>query len=155
MNKIIKIIISALLIINFGCAYEPILKNKDYQFEIKFLDLKGNEKINTLVSENLSYLRNNNKEKTFKIILESIKNKKVLSKDSKGDPAIFEMNIDIKLTIKNKDNIVLSENNINKKNTYNNIADKFELERYENIIINNLSRNVSDEILIIIFNLSQ
>ena len=36
---------------------------------------------------------------------------------------------------------------IEKRITYNNINDKFELDKYENNLIKNLSINISDEIL--------
>ena len=44
------------------------------------------------------------------------------------------------------------KNNIIRKTTYNNISDKFEMESYENTVINNLSTNISD---IIIFSISE
>ena len=47
----------------------------------------------------------------------------------------------------NKDGEILIENKINRKTTYNNINDKFELENYEKNIVDNLSKNISDKII--------
>ena len=69
-----------------------------------------------------------------------------MSKDSKGDPSIFELIIDVNYSVK-KDEKILIVNKINRKTTYNNITDKFELENYEKTIIHNLSKNISDKII--------
>ena len=63
----------------------------------------------------------------------SKKEKKILSKDSKGDPSVFELEIKVNYNLE-EDGEKIIENNINRKTTYNNITDKFELENYENHI---------------------
>ena len=47
------------------------------------------------------------------------------------------------------------ENKLIEKNTYNNIADKFELKNYEKNIINNLSIRISNIIMSSIRNINQ
>ena len=64
-----------------------------------------------------------------------------MSKDSKGDPSIFELQINVNYSVK-RDGKTLIVNKINRKATYNNITDKFELENYEKSIIDNLSTNI-------------
>ena len=86
------------------------------------------------------------KKQKYDLILSSIKEKKILSKDSKGDPSIFELIINVNYVVK-KDGEILIENKINRKTTYNNITDKFELENYEKNIVDNLSKNISDKII--------
>ena len=46
-------------------------------------------------------------------------------------------------------------NKINKKTTYNNITDKFELESYEKTIIENLASEISDNIMLTISKISE
>ena len=41
------------------------------------------------------------------------------------------------------------------KDMYNNVSDKFELENYEKNIINNLSQNISDKIIISISEINE
>ena len=69
-----------------------------------------------------------------------------MSKDSKGDPLIFELVIDVKYIVE-KNGTTIIENNLARKATYNNIVDKFELESYEKTIIDNLSSNIADRII--------
>ena len=72
--------------------------------------------------------------------------KNIISKDSKGDPSIFELLINVNYNVK-EDGKTIIENEISRRTTYNNITDKFELENYEKTIINNLSINISDKII--------
>tara|TARA_Y100000590_G_scaffold239962_1_gene269860 strand:- start:837 stop:1295 length:459 start_codon:yes stop_codon:yes gene_type:complete len=152
MYKVYKIIYLILILFAFGCAYEPILTNKSYQFSINFSEQEGNKKINKFIVERLNYIQNENYTKKFLISLESTLNKKVISKDSKGDPSIFETNLITVINI--KDNMEKEYiRTINKKNTYNNKSDKFELEQYEDILIKNASENIAEEILAYLSNL--
>ena len=78
--------------------------------------------------------------------LSSNKEKNIVSKDSKGDPSVFELIIDVNYKVK-KDGEILIDDKVIRKTTYNNISDKFELENYEKNMIDNLSRNISDRIV--------
>ena len=78
--------------------------------------------------------------------LSTTKERNIISKDSKGDPAIFELIINVNYNVERKEKI-LFQKNISKKTTYNNISDKFELDSYEKNIINNLITNISDRII--------
>ena len=46
-----------------------------------------------------------------------------------------------------ENNVILTEN-IKKKVTYNNIQDKFELSKFKENVVRNISNNISNEILI-------
>ena len=56
------------------------------------------------------------------------------------------------IVFKNDKEIINDE--IKKQVTYNNIDDKFELNKYEESIINNISESLSDEMLISIISKS-
>ena len=62
------------------------------------------------------------------------------------------MIISVDFKIINNGNLLLNTK-IKKKNIYNNISDLFELERSEKIIIENISKNISDVIFSSIINL--
>ena len=57
---------------------------------------------------------------------------------------LLEINVNYNLE---EDGEIIIIKNINRKTTYNNITDKFELENYENSIIDNISQNISDKII--------
>ena len=144
MNRIRNYTLLFFLLLLSSCDYKPVLTNKNYSFSINIVKIDGDQKINSEISDNLNYLKG--KEIKYDLILSSNKEKNILSKDSKGDPSIFEIIINVKYSVK-KDNNILITNKINRKTTYNNITDKFELENYEKSIIDNLSKNISDKII--------
>ena len=144
MNKIRNYTLLFLLFFLTNCGYETILNNQNYQFSINTNKINGDNKINTLIINNFKNLKEN--EKKYDLTLTSKKEKKIISKDSKGDPSIFELKIIVNY-IGKKDEETLISNKINKKTTYNNIADKFELKNYEMTIINNLTSEISDYIM--------
>ena len=144
MNRIINYILLFFLLLLSSCTYKPVLINKNYSFSINIVKADGNQKINSKIFDNLNYLKE--KKIKYDLTLSSNKEKNILSKDSKGDPSIFELIIDVNYSVK-KDEKILIVNKINRKTTYNNITDKFELENYEKTIIHNLSKNISDKII--------
>ena len=82
----------------------------------------------------------------FDLNINSNEAKNVLSKDSKGDPAILEIVIilNYKLVEKNK---ILVNKSLTQKSTYNNISDKFELSKSEEMLKDNLVENLVSEII--------
>ena len=152
MNKIINYILIFLLFFLFNCAYEPILKSKNYLFSINVSNINGDKEINSIIINKFGSLKEN--EKKYDLDLSTKKEKNIISKDSKGDPSIFELLINVKYSVK-KDGKTIIENEINKKTTYNNITDKFELENYEKNIINNISTVISDYIMLSISKINE
>ena len=152
MNKILNYILIFFLFTLSSCDYKPILSYKNYKFSINVDKITGDEKVNSIITNNLNNLKGNEKE--YYVTLSSKKEKNIISKDSKGDPVIFELIINVDYNVK-KNGEKIIENNINRKTTYNNISDKFELENYENTVINNLSTNISDRIIFSISELNE
>ena len=152
MNKIINYTLLFLLFLLTNCAYEPVLKNKNYQFSINIVKINGDKNINSIISKNIKNLKE--KEKKYDLTLTSNQEKIIISKNSKGDPSIFELQININYVVK-ENGKTLIENNINRKTTYNNITDKFELESYEKTIIQNLSSAISDDIMLSISHINE
>ena len=144
MNKILNYLLVFSLLVLLGCDYKPVLSKKNYKFSINIKQVSGDEKINSIIINNFNNLKSD--EKKYYINLSSEKEKKILSKNSKGDPSIFELEIKVNYTLV-ADGEIIIEKNINRKTTYNNITDKFELENYENSIIDNISKNISDRII--------
>tara|TARA_B100000214_G_C23571456_1_gene447556 strand:- start:62 stop:520 length:459 start_codon:yes stop_codon:yes gene_type:complete len=152
MNKISNYILILSLLFLTNCGYQAVLNNQNYQFSINVNKINGDQKINSLIINRLKQLEGN--EKIYNLSLTSNKEKLIISKDSKGDPSIFEIKINVNYVVK-KDEEILISNKINKKTTYNNITDKFELENYEKTIINNLVSEISDSIMLSISKVSE
>ena len=151
MNKILNYILIFFLFILLSCGYKPVLTNKNYKFSISPKDISGDQKINSIIIEKFNSLGG---EEEFYVSLSTTKERNIISKDSKGDPAIFELIINVNYNVERKEKI-LFQKNISKKTTYNNISDKFELDSYEKNIINNLSIDISDRIIFSISEISE
>ena len=72
--------------------------------------------------------------------------KDIIASNKKGDPTIYKISISLNYNIK-KDNSVIFDNQILKQSTFNNIDDKFELLKYEENIVDSLSKKFAEDIL--------
>ena len=79
-------------------------------------------------------------------------NEVIISKDTKGDPQKFEKIVKIILKVFHNNKIVLDKE-LENRYVYNNDSDKFKLEQSERIIIENLSQNITSEIVSSIINI--
>jgi len=155
MNKILsKTIIFFLLFSLVSCSYKPIFVEKDYNFEIKEVSLTGDKDINRLINNNIKFIKKSKNKKNINYIIKinSSKKREIVSKDSKGDPLKFKMNVKVKYEVTNNNSVEIS-NTIEKNNIYNNESDQFELEQTEGIILENLAGAISDNIISSIINL--
>ena len=143
MNKIIFTVIAIFFL--KACSYEPILLNKKYDFQLNDITATGDKEINRVLIDKLKNKTNGSK--VFNLNLISKKNEKILSYDGKGDPLILELKISLNYEILLNEKVILKDK-IQKQITYNNIKDKYELAKYEDLMILNLSENLSDEILV-------
>ena len=127
-----------------SCSYEPILTKKNYNFQFAEIKYEGEKKINREIERNL---RNFDKGVLrYDIFFKTKKIKEIISSDSKGDPKIYKIKIYIEYIVSNNGETIL-ENNTNNQFTYNNINDKYELSKYEDNLLKNLSKNISEDIL--------
>ena len=152
MNKIINYTFLLTLFFLTNCGYQAVLSNQNFKFSINTNKLNGDQKINSLITNNFNKLKEN--EKKYDLTLLSSKEKIVISKDSKGDPSIFELKINVNYIVEQEGEVLINDK-INKKITYNNITDKFELESYEKTIIDNLASEISDNIMLSISKISE
>ena len=139
MNKIIFTVIAIFFL--KACSYEPILLNKKYDFQLNDITATGDKEINRVLIDKLKNKTNGSK--IFNLNLISKKNEKILSYDGKGDPLILELKISLNYEILLNEKVILKDK-IQKQITYNNIKDKYELAKYEDLMILNLSENLSD-----------
>ena len=156
MNKnFLNILLTITIILTTWCAYKPIFSDKNYDFEIERISLVGEKNINRVIKNKLLMIKNSedSQKEKFNIIIESKKNKKIISNDSKGDPLKFEISILVSYKIENSGELILKRE-IEKSNVYNNESDKFKLEQNEKIILANLSEKISDNIISSIINLN-
>ena len=151
MNKyLIKFIFLILASITLSCSYTPIFSEKNYNFGIEkiFFDENGVKDVNKIIKNRFDLVKNTNGEikENYSLRVRTTKTREVVSKDSRGDPVKFKLIISVNYIIL-KDKEIIVDKNIERKNIYDNNSDKFKLEQNEKIIIENLSKNISEVIL--------
>ncbi len=142
MIRFFKLLI--LMMMFFGCSYVPVHINKDFNFQIIEINFEGEKFINEIIRNKLE--RNETGEKKYRIYYKTTKIKEIVSSDTKGDPKIFKLKINLEYIVYDEDKKIF-ENNIIKQISYDSIDDKYELSQYEENILKNLSNKISEDIL--------
>ena len=141
------IIILILLFFLPGCGHTPIFSKKNSNFSIYELSASGNNKLNKIINSKLNNYKDSDSPKKFSLIIETYLNKKISSKDSKGNPKSYRINLVSDISIKDSNGIVKNKS-FSKSIDYKNKSNKSDLKKYENEISKNLAEKISDEIII-------
>lgn len=143
MIKILKIIFILIFLFITNCGFKPILVKSDSDFSINIKNSLGSDRVNRQIT---SSLENLNGSTNYQVSLISNEQKNTISKDSKGDPSILEIILNLNYKVE-KGNEILINKNLVQRTTYNNISDKFELSKSEEILVQNLTENFIQEIV--------
>ncbi len=136
MLKILKYIF--IIIFITSCGYTPIysnLKNKNINIQVE--KINGNKNINKLIIQKLSRYQNQNSENIYNLKIDTNYEKLILAKNTAGNATNFRLNLDVK--------IIATLNGISEELKFNEKFDMkkgdtiFEEEKYENIIINDMT----------------
>ena len=148
MKKYLSII---LLLIN-QCDYKPIYSQNNQNFGIKIIEFNENRSNKILANrlKNYSYKKENLF--LYELKLLTSENKLILSKDTKGDPLLLGLKINLKIEVYEKDKLV-TKKEYNEQFNYQNLSKKFELNSYENEIRSNIYDKMISKILIDLENL--
>jgi len=150
MKKII--IICLIFLFSSSCGYEPLIsKNKNFSFKI--IDLGGNNKINYIVKNRLKiYEEKNNNNYNIEIIDSKIR-KIVASMDTKGNPKTYRLTIKLNINLKQNSNLIGKDKEFLSSSNYNTMSSKFELKKYEENLIKNLTEKILDNLILYMQNL--
>ena len=143
-KNLIKFLI--LLFIVTGCGFTPIYTSKNSNFAITQLGTTGDNKLNRIIIEKLTNYKDANASKQLILTINTSLNKEVSSKDSKGNPKTYRINL--------KSNIVITDSKGNETNKlfiksidYNNKNNKSDLKKLENETSKNLAEKIAEEIV--------
>ena len=142
MIRFVKYFIIYLVLVS--CGFQSIYVSDKSNFSFNKSNAIGEIKISKEIIRNLGSLKRDDGE--YELIIETIFKKNVSSKNKKGDPEVFDMNLYVNVTLK-KDNDIL-RNKFREKLSYNNLKSKFELKQYENNLKSNLVQEITQDILI-------
>ena len=136
-----------LFVFLIGCGFSPVLKSSKIDFSIEKIETFGDKKINAKIISGLENYKNNiDKKKKYYLNIISSQNKIITSKDTKGDPKTYKIEIDVTVRVSDIDNLI-NEREFIEETTYNTISSKFELGIYENNISNNLVEKITRDII--------
>ena len=151
--RIISFIFSFLLLLN--CSYEPIYSKKkiekNYNFSIEEITFLNQNTINQLIKNNLiNYFNHEERLKKISLEIDTNTNKTVTLRNKQGNIEIFsiEITVDVKV-YENK--TLINYKKFKETFKYKNQANKFSLEKYEQVIQNNLITKISNNIITYLF----
>jgi hypothetical protein len=149
MKKYYLIII---LLLFTQCDYKPIYSKNNQNFGIRIIEFNENRSNKILATRLKNYSYNKNNLFLYKLKLLTSENKLVLSKDTKGDPLLLGLKINLKIEVY-EENKLIKKKEYNEQFNYQNLSKKFELNSYENEIRLNIYDKMISKILIDLANL--
>ena len=141
-----------MLIFLTQCDYKPIYSKNNQNYGIKIIEFNENRSNKILATrlKNYSYKKNNLF--LYELKLLTSEKKLILSKNTKGDPLLLGLKINLKIEVYEKD-MLISKKEYNEQFNYQNLSKKFELNSYESEIRSNIYNKMISKILIDLANL--
>ena len=128
-----------------ACGYSPLMINKNTNIEFREIITSGNNEISNKISNRMRYMVNEISEN--KLMLNSTIKKTIASKNKKGNPEIFNIDLKINLQIF-LDDKKFEDKIFNESVSYNNLSSKFELKEREKKIKDSLTDKITNDILL-------
>ena len=149
--KIKKIITILAFFLLFNCGFEPMHSKKkmdrSYNFTINNITFSGENMINQYLKNNLkNYINIEKKPIKYNLIVNSSSTKKTTTKNKKGSPEAFSMEITVNVDIYKTENLI-NQITFKENFAYKNKSTRFELKQYEKSIKKNLTSKLSEDII--------
>ena len=143
-----KLLILSLLFLYACSGYTPVFSKKT-NYKFNSIELNGEKRLNQILYRNIKSLENENAENILFLNLKinTQKTKKIHSKDAKGDPNKYKMEIQTSLEVDlnnseaGKKDFIVSE-------IYDDFDSQFELNKYEKKIMGIMTERLSEKIII-------
>ena len=149
MIKPKKIFILLTLFLFFlSCGYTPIFSKKDVNFSIENIEFSGDIDVKRNISNALfGYKNKPDKEKKISLVITNLKNTTIGSKNSKGEAETYRIGIDANVKIILAENRIVDKN-FSKSSVYDIIDRKSEQKLIENKLIEDLSSEIAQQIIL-------
>ena len=136
-----KFILLLLFLSLSHCGFSPIYNTANkLDYKIIINEKNGDKFINNLISQEILKISDNNATKIYYIKVNTIYEKIILSKNSKGSPTEYQLKAITNFEIQNKN--IKKEISFNEKQNIKNISDIFELKNYENTVKTNFAISI-------------
>jgi len=138
-----KFLLFSILLLLTNCfGYQPIFLSSDIDYNIRNIKKLSQNKINNDIERRLKSYKYDDSKQDISIEISSTNEERVLSRDNKGDPIIFEMNIIVNVKILFDDQTE-KEFKLKENFSYNNRSNKFDLKLYRD----NVQKNITEKIV--------
>ena len=147
-----KFYLLIILLLFTQCGYKPIYSQNNQNFGIRIIEFNQNRSNKILVTrlKNYSYKKDNIY--LYELKLLSSENKLILSKDTKGNPLLLGLKINLKVEVYEK-GILITKKEYSEQFNYQNLSKKFQLSSYETKIRSDIYEKIISKILIDLANL--
>jgi len=130
-----------------SCGYTPIYQTDEIsKFRLGIINHSGDKKIGRDLLNNLQRYKDKKSNNIFDIYLTTNKRENIVSKDKKGDPSSYKIELEINLDLIGKNNDKKFSKKFIKETTYNSIDDNFKQNRYKKKLEKNLTSQILQEI---------
>ena len=135
-----------------SCGFEPIYSSKNINFSIDEIQKKNNP-LNNEFARTLKTFSNSDVDNKLIIEIESKKYVETKSKDSKGNPNVYELSMILNIGINEKNNNNFIKKEFKQSINFNNQDDKFQLSQYQKELEQLLINKIIDDVLIYLSNI--
>ena len=143
-----KLLILSFLFLYACSGYTPVFSKKT-NYKFNSIELNGEKRLNQILYRNIKSLENENAENILSLSLKinTQKTKKIHSKDTKGDPNKYKMEIQTSLEV-NLNNSEADQKDFIVSEIYDDFDSQFELNKYEKKIMGIMTERLSEKIII-------
>ena len=143
-----KLLILSFLFLYACTGYTPVFSKKT-NYKFNSIELNGEKRLNQILYRNIKSLENENAENILFLSLKinTQKTKKIHSKDAKGDPNKYKMEIQTSLEV-NLNNSEADQKDFIVSEIYDDFDSQFELNKYEKKIMGIMTERLSEKIII-------
>ena len=151
MKKInIYLLLFIILLFKTSCGYTPIYSTSNFELKINKINYTPNI-LNKQIVQTLNSLSNPSGSKEYDININTLNEKNIVSKNSKGETVIFEKKIILELELYNEED--QHNKKFSSKINYNNNDNKFELNQYEIEIEKQIIDDLIEKVILYFSNL--
>ncbi len=142
-----KIIFISLIIFLSNCAgYKPIFTSDQTNFYIEKIEISDDNKLLRKLIKSLKPFSVENGKQGITLKLNLNKQENVIMRDAKGDPASYEIKIELNVDVITKNGT--SKLNFRENFTFNNQSNKFELNQYKKNTETNLINKIFENLIL-------
>ena len=142
-----KIILITLIIFLNNCAgYKPLFTSDQTNFYIEKIEISNDNKLVRKLIKSLKPFSVENGKQSITLKLNLNKQENVIMKDAKGDPASYEIKIELNVDVFTKDGT--NKFNFRENFTFNNQSNKFELNQYKKNTETNLINKIFENLIL-------